>query len=399
MGKKFIARVPKKPIFKRATYNIPESYLDAYQQEGIVNPDKMVMLFHLTQFGGFRTKRDPNRMNFNQEFLETWFKQNKNYGDYHFKANANFLQKFGELELKPLEKRWKTKVLDPEEMREIGYSEKEINDSLVFLEALNDFYSSLRLGIELPQTGVTAKDRIQLSRFHGIPYLVKKPKAGGRFFHPETSYQRISSSLRPFITIYNERVSEIDISGATLQFFNISLRNHSLESLDGELPREDPYKYFLSVLNSEEILSRYDEEPTGREDLKEILYTAIYSSKGRQSANVNRKLRFMKRGYKHLDLTFLFPRFFNALTELKAPTNPTPPNSTEELPLHMIINREESKYAQEVLQIGCLENRLPILPIHDSFITNASNLRYLREIMDDVAKRLYGEPLTHKQKY
>lgn len=391
MSKRFIAKVPKKPIFKKETYDIPKSYEDLYHNAGIIDSKEKVMLFHLTQFGGFRTKKDPSHMNLNPEFLKKWVKQTHNYGYFHFKANTNFIQKFGNLKLKPLEKRWRIKAINHNEMKEGGFSEDEIIKSSSFLNALNDFYSSLRVGIQLPQTGITNKDRIQLSRFHAIPYLVKKPKAGGRFFHPENSYQRISSSLRPFVTINGKKTSEVDLSGATLQFFNISLEKQSLETMEEKLfSNGDPYEYFLSILNSNDVLFPYNEVSINRESLKDILYTSIYSSENRQSSNVNRRLRFMKRRYKHKDLISFFPEFFNALTKLRSAT---------ELPLHMVINKEEAKYAQEVLQIGCLEHKLPVLPIHDSFITTTSNIENLKKIMDNVSEKLYGKRLEYKQKY
>ena len=391
MSRKFTLKVPRKPILRRQTYDIPATYLDVYHKAGITNSDELMILFHVTQFGGFRLKRVPANMRFNKGFIEKWFKHENGFGYHHFRANPCFLRKFGGLEIKALEKRWRSDVLNDDEMREHGFSDDEIRKAEAFLSDLNDFYSSLRLDIQVPQTGITAEDRIQLSRFHGIPYLVKKPKAGGRFFHPETSYQRISSSIRPMMTINGKKTSEVDLSAATIQFLNIALGKHSLGSIeDTLLSYDDPYQYFLSTLNSEDVLRQYDERPMGRETLKTILYTAIYSSESKQVFNVDRKLRLMGRAYSHRDLVSFFPEFFNALSALKSGTG---------LPAHMVIYREESRYTQEVLQRGCLERKLPILPIHDSFITTTSNSKNLKEIMDDASVRLYGRPLSHKQKY
>ena len=174
-------------------------------------------------------------------------------------------------------------------------------------------------------------------------------------------------------------------------FLNLTLKDNSLEDLgDPFLNNGDPYKHFLSILNSDEILFQYDERPMGRDMLKEIIYTAIYSSETRQEANVNRKLRFMKRKYNHDTLRILFPKFFGALTALRSKTD---------LPLHMVVNREESRYAQAVLEKGCLEDRVPILPIHDSFITTVENIDKLGQIMDDTSENLYGRRLKFKRKY
>ena len=180
---------------------IPSSYVDAYNEAEVINPDWQMMFFHVTQFGGFRLRKIPKGMKWDDQFIDKWFKHGCDFGYSNFRANANFLSRFGMLESKPLEKKWRCSVLNPDEMTENGFSDEEIQDSVRFLSELNEFYSSLRLDIPLLNSGITNEDRIQLSRFHGIPYLVKKPKAGGRFFHPETSYQRISSSLRQMMTI------------------------------------------------------------------------------------------------------------------------------------------------------------------------------------------------------
>ena len=187
MGKKFNSNIPKKPILRRQTYEIPSTYLEGYKKSGVTDPDEQIMLFHTTQFGGFRIESVPKDMRFDEKFLKRWFKQKFEFGYYHFKANDCFLGEFGNLELRPLQKRWRSKPVNDHEMRACGFSKGDIVEAYKFLKALNGFYSSLRLDIERPQSGITAEDTIQLSRFHGTPYLVKKPKAGGRFFHPEVS--------------------------------------------------------------------------------------------------------------------------------------------------------------------------------------------------------------------
>lgn len=146
---------------------------------------------------------------------------------------------------------------------------------------------------------------------------------------------------------------------------------NSLNSLeDIILSHDDPYQYFLSILNSKAVLHQYNKQPIGRDMLKDLLYTTIYSSESRQESNVNRKLKFIKRRYRFADFVSLFPEFFTSLTE---------PRFTTGLPLHLVINREESKYAQEVLKMACLEQRLPVLPLHDSFITTSSHTDSLKK--------------------
>jgi len=193
------------------------------------------------------------------------------------------------------------------------------------------------------------------------------------------------------MTINGEKTSERDLSAATIQFLGIALKARSAGSIDDNiLSYEDPYQYFLSVLNSEKILGAYDERKLDREALKKIIYTAIYSTENKQETNVNYKLRLMRRTYKHKDFVSFFPEFFDALASLRSSTN---------LPLHTIIYKEESDYAHEVLRKGCLEEKLPILPLHDSFITTVSNFESMTAIMDKTALRLYGKLLSHKKKY
>lgn len=391
MAKAFIERIPKKPILKRQTYCIPESYSEAYSKADIKTLDEQMVLFHLTQFGGFRLKRFPKNWSFNGSFLNQWTKGEFKSGYHIFKASADFIKEFGDINIRPLERTWNQDPFNYDEMKESGFTQDEIHDSYKFLRALNNFYSTLRVDINLPKSGITPKDRIQLSKMHSIPYLIKKPKAGGRFFHPETSYQRISSSLRPFLTINGKKTSELDLSAATLQFFNIGLQKYTNLSIEEAiLSHEDPYNYFLSVLNSDDFLKSYREQQFDREGVKDIVYTMIYSPENRRKTYLNNKLRFAGRNFKFDDIKPLFPEFFNSLSALEGSTS---------LPLHMIINKEESNYAQHVLQTGCLDYAIPILPIHDSFITTKSNVTALTVVMGESAKNLYGKPLVFKKKF
>lgn len=392
MRKKFTRQIPRRPVLKRQTYSIPSSYENAYGEAGIKNPDEQAMLFHATQFGGFRLRKIPKNMHFEDKFIEKWFRHEYDAGYHHFRASADFLSVFGNLEIKPLQINWKLAVLNPKDMTESGFSEEEISDSVKFLSELNAFYSSMRLEIPFPQSGITAEDRIQLSKFQGIPYLVKKPKAGGRFFHPGVSYQRISVSLRQMMALNGQKTSEVDLTAATLQFLNIALEKYApLFAFGNILSNGDPYNYFLSSLNSDDVLLQHREQKIGRDEIKNVIYTVVYSSKEDQENNVNRKLRLMGRNYKHSDFIGLFPEFFNGISMLHS--------QFESLPLHMIIFKEESRYAQKVLQRGCLEKMLPILPLHDSFLTTAENTEALKEVMDSASEEMYGRRLAYKRKY
>jgi hypothetical protein len=391
MAKKFTQTIPRKPLLRRNSYHVPKTYSAAYSKEGITDQDKQIMLFHLTQFGGFRIVKMPRDLHIDQDFLSRWFKYSCDFGYHSYRASTEFLTTFGGLAIQPLEKKWRTSVVNDKEMAERGFSRDETRAAASFLSRLNNFYSSLRLNIDVPRSGITTEDMIRLSRFHGIPYLVKKPKAGGRFFQPESSYQRIPSPIRRMLTLNGESISELDLTAAVIQFLNVVLKKNGLKSLeDSILVHADPYQYFLAYLSSDQAFHEYEEQPFEREALKTVLYTAIYSSAEKQEQHVNHKLRRMGRRYTHKHFVSLFPDFFNALSALRSATS---------LPLHMVIYREESRYAQEVLQEGCLERKLPILPLHDSFITTSGNAAALYEIMNNASSRLYGKLLVHRQKY
>ena len=121
------------------------------------------------------------------------------------------------------------------------------------LKDLNNFYSPLRLSLKMPSSGITYIDKIDLSRFNSIPHFQSKPLAGNRLFHsgPGSSYQSISSNLRPFLTINGEKTTEIDISASTLQFLNLVLEKYTGKSFMSKqtLSNGDPYEYFLERIN------------------------------------------------------------------------------------------------------------------------------------------------------
>jgi len=327
-------------------------------------------------------------MQLSNKFLDIWCTKKTESKSDTYKASPEFLRKFGNLRLRPLERKWLMEPVKQKEMVENGFSEKEVEDSQRFLTRLNGFYSSIRLDIQIPYSGITAEDMVQLSRFHSIPYLVKKPRAGGRFFHPGVSYQRISSSLRPLITINGEETSEIDLSASVLQFLGIVAKGIVSEKRLGLGNGADPYLYFLDELNSKENLDLYQENPISRDELKKVLYTAAFSLRDSQELNLNRKLRQMNRNYTHKGLENLFPDFFEMLKKLK-----------EHSPLHQTVFREESRYAQRVLEEGCLKEGVIIFPIHDSFITSKKKIKALSNIMNNVSKKLYGRKLIYKVKY
>ncbi len=391
MKKKFNSVIHRKPTLKPRTYSLPKSYVKAYKSEGVVNHNEQMMLFHVTQFGGFKVKEISKRMRVRDEFLETWFKEGYDSGYREFKANSNYFQTFGNIVLEPLERKWGLMAVNDEEMIKNGFTNEEIEDSITFLNNLNDFYSSLRLKIDIPTSGISAEDRILLSRFHGIPFLRKRPKAGGRFFHPGSSYQNISEVLRQTMTIEGKETSEIDLNAAIIQFLDLALKRNELNSIeDILLSFNDHYEYFMSTLNSDNFLYQHEDKPIGRDQLKELIYTILCSPIEKQEHYTNGKLIRAGHNYTYSTLVSVFPDFFNSISMLSEKTG---------LPLYGALYKEESVFAQKVLEKGCLEERLPILPLHDSFITTTTNSARLKEIMDEVSEKLYGRTLSYKHKY
>jgi hypothetical protein len=385
----FSLKVPKKPLLKRRTYTVPDEYSAVYAAQGVVGSDEQIMLFHVTQFGGFHMRSWPSDLTIHPDFVSTWLTHKFETGRQYYGPNAKFLECFGQIPLQPLYRRWK---LDPvpsyEDMRACGYEDEEIRTIRTFLESLNAFYSSLRVAISMPESGITAEDRLHLSKFHGIPFLRVRPHAGGRFFHPESSYQRTSAVLRRTLTINDEPTTEIDLSAATLQFMNIALQAHDVGSLeDAVLNHDDPYTYFLELLNSSFVSG---DIAMDRDTLKQVLYTAIYSTSAREPGNVNHKLQRLGFSYRHADLVSWFPEFFTALSALRTSTG---------RPLHMVINAEESRYCRRVLESSCLEAGFPVLPLHDSFITTQSSGQRLLHVMEETSRRLYGRRLSYKIKH
>ena len=381
--KRFTPKIPRKPLFKRQSYVIPPSYVESYRSFGVTNPDEQMMLFHVTQFGGFRCKTIPKYLRDKIDERSSWFKIKREFGFHHFRASPEFLSTFGDIDIMPLRKIWRESPVKDGEMREYGFSEEECRDSREFLNELNHFYSSLEIDIPMPSSGITLEDRMNLARFHATPFLVKKPKAGGRFFNPGSSFQRIESSLRQMLTINDEPTSEVDISAATLQFLGIVLGQLKGNGMMGEiLSNGDPYQYFLDRL----------EDGVKRDEIKPMIYAAIYSDKKRQKSSVVRKARsFLGEGYSYRRLSSIFPEFFSAVNFMKAKTDAPP---------HVVLFREESRYAQKVLERGCLELKIPIIPIHDSFITTAGrNVPRLKRVMNETSEKLYGKRLAYKVKY
>ena len=408
MAHRFKRLIPQTPSFNRNRYSIPQSYAARYEGEGISNADEQKTLFHGTQFGGFRVTRVPQYLQEKEGFLNEWFNSKKDYRHTSFKPNDRFLSRFGDIEIEPLlRNKYGNKKFKPELFAECGLSESEAREIQGIQNALNEFYSSIRVGISVPRSGIRTEDHMDLARFNSIPHFQYSPRSGNRLFHsgPGTSFQRISSSLRPFLTIDGQPTTEIDISAATIQFLNLALERYFGRA---PIPKEalvsgDSYQPFLEKI--EGSLGPMDRDP-----LKEVLYTLIYSPTTRQKSSVARKLRLLGEvaAYDHLE--HLFPEFFDIVAKLKqvplgegngtyTPQFSLPFDKQEFYPPHILIFREESAFARNVLERSCLEECFPVLPIHDSFVTPRSHGSRLEEIMAQVSQERYGYVLASKKKF
>jgi len=65
----------------------------------------------------------------------------------------------------------------------------------------------------------------------------------------------------------------------------------------------------------------------------------------------------------------------------------------------LLIFMEESRYVREVLRRSCLEEKFPVVPLHDSFITTSEHYDDLERIVCDVSEEFYDYVITHKKKF
>ena len=400
--------IPKLPIFKREMYHIPESYSEIYRSNGISDLYEQKTLFYVTQFGGFRLKKIPSYLKGKEDFFERWFKSKYENGYFHFKASSDFISQFGDRKIEPLLRRnysEKGEVAEFLLSLEEGVEAQEFGEASGLLKDLNNFYASVKVNLEIPSSGITYTDKIDLSRFNSIPHFQCKPLAGNRLFHsgPGSSYQSISSNLRPFLTINGEKTTEIDISASTLQFLNLALEKHTGKAPMSKftLSNGDPYEYFLERINSPDFKKMHNQtEDINRDSLKSLLYTLTYSSINSQERHVNRYLKLNFQNYRYSDLKEKFPEFFQCVEDIKSiPLDNDGEDGAKYFPAHWLIFSEEARYAREVLKRGCLDENKVIIPLHDSFITTERLYPDLERIVKEVSMELYGYALAHKRKF
>jgi hypothetical protein len=95
-----------------------------------------------------------------------------------------------------------------------------------------------------------------------------------------------------------------------------------------------------------------------------------------------------------------FPQFFECIKKLKSiPLKVNGKNNGDNFPPHLLIFKEESFYAREVLKRCCLGEGFPVLPLHDSFITCAKDYSGLERVICGVSTDFYDYVLAHKRKF
>jgi hypothetical protein len=319
MARKFVRTIPKTPIFRREIYDIPDSYSKVYKNNGVIDLDEQKSLFYVTQFGGFRLKKIPSYFEGKSNFFSKWFKAKYENGYFHFKSNTNFISNFGNIEIQPLlRENYSEKYYEDDFLIKNNIDVNESRKIETFLNDLNEYYFSLRVNLKVPLSGIIAEDRIDLTRFNSIPHFNYKPFAGNRLFHsgPGSSYQRISSNLRPFLKINGEETTEIDISASTIQFLNIILEKYtgSAPMSKYALSQGDPYEYFLTRINSPNFNgARGKEINLDRDSFKNLIYTLIYSTLNTQKAHINRHLRLGHLNFFMMTWKKSFLNFLNVL--------------------------------------------------------------------------------------
>jgi hypothetical protein len=145
MAKNYVNIISDVPLLKSDFYKIPSEYISCYEKEGICDDGAQEMLFYITQFGGFRTKTFPQHY---EKFLQQWTIMKKKRGLYQFKANNEYFSKFKDINLKTIKKEMVQKTLCAYQLRENGFSENEIEESKIFLNEINDFYSKVNLRVQ-----------------------------------------------------------------------------------------------------------------------------------------------------------------------------------------------------------------------------------------------------------
>ncbi len=304
-----------------------------------------------------------------------------------------------------MRKRYPEKELSSLFFEENNLDIKESNKIGDFVKKLNEFYKDFKLNLEVLFSALTAKDKIDLSRFNSIPHFRHAPLAGNRFYHstPGISFQQISSNLRFLLTINGAKTTEIDLAASSIQFLNIVLRKqgYNFSELEKALAQKDPYQYFLERINSLEFQEAHKSGEISRDSLKKMIYTLIYSLSKTQSRSVEIYLKRYSENLTYADINKEFPEFFSAIEVLKSiPIGEVNGKTCEGVvPPHQSIFREESSFVREVLKRGCLDSAIPILPLHDSFIAPAENYSDLEKIIIKASKDMYNRVLHYKKKF
>lgn len=187
---------------------------------------------------------------------------------------------------------------------------------------------------------------------------------GGRFYG--AWWQKIPSDYRLFITINGKKTSQLDYSG---MHFSIMYAQVGMD-----LPMDDPY-----------ALDGYD--ASLRNDIK-VAFNAIVNCKSERQA-IQTVNYYIRQGELSLELISgekVIEEFIKLHPAIKDKIA-----SGEGIKGHFI----DSQIAEKILLKG-VDYDIPILPIHDGFITTASSAHILHDWMLDSFKEITGHSVNVK---
>ncbi|MFP4402009.1 MAG: hypothetical protein ACLFPL_02155 [Candidatus Nanoarchaeia archaeon] len=354
------------PKFQPNIFIIPDEYRPVVHQclEQIPNDERPsnleALLFYMIQFGGAEISKG-------KEPQSSWFESKR--GDKINSVKCRPSQKLIEL--------LNSQIEDFEHQHlQRDWSRMKVNDTLT--SQLNEFYSNeVRLSLPSQVLGAPSNWEELLRNFHSIPFLRPSENSGGRLFHKGVSYQMVPKSLRSKLEINGNSTTERDISSAALRFLYLTGKDSNIEFPQELVTSDDAYEIFI-------------QQDLSREEAKGLTYALIFSSKDKEERAVTRKLQSNERFRDSEDLKMRIPHFFEALDAYK---------QIHKAP-HLPLFAKETQFTREVIR-RCLNTEVPILPIHDSYITQRSREGDLVEILTQSQQELYGDsfPLRFSREY
>jgi len=274
-------------------------------------------------------------------------------------------------------------ILRDDQGQNLEYEDTEVTQRMRRdLRAYNDLLS--RTFIDLPSieepyiereinVGARAGDRIRVSFFPGAKFVRRVFSRGdwncnGRFYGGW--WQQIGSELRKHIHINGVPTVEVDFKALHVNI--LSLENGA--ELDG-----DPYDLTDGFL---EGVDRKDQ----RGYLKSLVLTAINAANDRAAYQAFRDgypAKDRAKGFRNTDLERLLNAFIERTPQLRG---------TLFNDQGIRLMNVDSRIAEGVLK-AAVEQNLPVLCVHDSFIVDYRQVKPLKALMARESERVVGHPL------